>query len=75
DAEGLRTVLLKIDPVLDIFPRRDKTLDSDIENMIQARIAARKSKNFAESDRIRDALVARGIILEDTPAGTRWRRK
>ncbi|MGZ8832745.1 MAG: cysteine--tRNA ligase, partial [Thermoanaerobaculia bacterium] len=75
DAEGLRMVLLKIDPVLDIFPRRDKTLDSDIENMIQARIAARKSKNFAESDRIRDALVARGIILEDTPAGTRWRRK
>ncbi|MGZ8811362.1 MAG: cysteine--tRNA ligase [Thermoanaerobaculia bacterium] len=75
DAEGLRMVLLKIDQVLDIFPRRDKTLDSDIENMIQARIAARKSKNFAESDRIRDALVARGIILEDTPAGTRWRRK
>ena len=75
DAEGLRTVLRKIDPVLDIFPRRDKTLDSDIEKMIQARIAARKSKNFAESDRIRDELVARGIILEDTPAGTRWRRK
>jgi cysteinyl-tRNA synthetase len=75
DAEGLRTALRKIDPVLDIFPRRDKTLDSDIENMIQARIAARKSKNFAESDRIRDELLARGIILEDTPAGTRWRRK
>jgi cysteinyl-tRNA synthetase len=75
DAEGLRTVLQKIDPVLDIFPRRDKTLDSDIEKMIESRIAARKSKNFAESDRIRDELVARGIILEDTPAGTRWRRK
>ena len=75
DAEGLRTVLRKIDPVLDIFPRRDKVLDRAIETMIQARVAARKSRNFAESDRIRDELVARGIILEDTPAGTRWRRK
>jgi cysteinyl-tRNA synthetase len=75
DAEGLRSVLRKIDPVLDIFPRRDKSLDSDIEKMIEARNAARKSRDFAESDRIRDALLARGIILEDTPGGTRWRRR
>jgi cysteinyl-tRNA synthetase len=75
DANGIKTALMKIDPVLDIFPKRDEVLDADIERMIEARIAARKARNFAESDRIRDELLARGILLEDTPGGTRWRRK
>ena len=43
--------------------------------LISARNAARKAKNFAESDRIRDELLAAGIILEDGPAGTTWRRR
>ena len=42
--------------------------------MIAARIDARKAKNFAEADRIRDDLLAQGITLEDGPAGTTWRR-
>jgi cysteinyl-tRNA synthetase len=75
DAEGLKAAMAKIDPVLDIFPKRDEVLDSEIEAMIAARNAARKARNFAESDRIRDDLVAKGILLEDTPAGVRWRRK
>ena len=75
DANGIRAALLKIDPVLDIFPRHDEGLDADIEALIAARNAARKSRNFAESDRLRDELISRGILLEDTPAGTRWRRK
>jgi cysteinyl-tRNA synthetase len=75
DAEGLRTALRKIDPVLDIFPAADTTLDAGIEKLIEARNAARKSRNFAESDRIRDELLARGIIIEDTPAGVRWRKR
>jgi cysteinyl-tRNA synthetase len=45
-----------------------------IEQRIAARVAARKAKNFAESDRIRDELLASGIILEDGPSGTTWRR-
>ena len=49
--------------------------DTEIEALIEARNASRKSHNFAESDRIRDELVARGIILEDSAGGTRWRRK
>ncbi len=75
DAEGVRTALMKVDPVLDVFPRREATLDSEIEKLIEARQAARKSRNFAESDRIRDELLAKGIILEDTAQGVRWRRK
>jgi cysteinyl-tRNA synthetase len=46
-----------------------------IERMIEKRKAARTAKNFAESDRIRDELLAAGIILEDGPSGTTWRRK
>ncbi len=47
----------------------------EIEQSIAARIAARKAKDFAEADRIRDDLAERGIILEDGPQGTTWRRK
>lgn len=46
----------------------------DIDALIEARIAAKKSKNFAEADRIRKELLGAGIVLEDTPQGTTWRR-
>ncbi len=49
-------------------------LENEIEVLIAAREAARKSKDFAESDRIRDALSAAGVILEDGVGGTNWRR-
>jgi cysteinyl-tRNA synthetase len=75
DANGIKSALVKIDPVLDIFPKRDEPLDDEINRLIEARLAARKARNFPESDRVRDELLARGIILEDTPGGTRWRRK
>jgi cysteinyl-tRNA synthetase len=49
------------------------SLEEEIENLIQERQNARKNKDFALSDKIRDELKERGIVLEDTPQGVRWR--
>jgi cysteinyl-tRNA synthetase len=49
--------------------------DSDIEARVAERTAAKKARNFALSDQIRDELLAQGIILEDTKSGVRWKRK
>jgi cysteinyl-tRNA synthetase len=52
----------------------DSAVDgSAIDAQLEARTAAKKAKNFAEADRIRDALKAQGILIEDSPQGTRWR--
>lgn len=48
--------------------------DQEIDALVAARQEARKSKNWAEADRIRDELKARGIILQDTPQGVKWKR-
>ncbi|HEX6103252.1 MAG TPA: cysteine--tRNA ligase [Alphaproteobacteria bacterium] len=49
--------------------------EAAIEDLIRRRQEARKSRNFAEADRIRDELAAQGVLLEDGPQGTIWRRK
>jgi cysteinyl-tRNA synthetase len=49
--------------------------DADVDAQIAARAQAKKARNFAESDRIRDQLLEKGIILEDTKDGVRWKRK
>ncbi|MBO5291915.1 MAG: cysteine--tRNA ligase [Lachnospiraceae bacterium] len=57
-----------------IVEKKAEMLDSDIEQLIEERQAARKAKNFARADEIRDELLSRGIILEDTREGVKWKR-
>ncbi|MEE1228364.1 MAG: cysteine--tRNA ligase [Lachnospiraceae bacterium] len=54
--------------------KKEELLDSDIEALIEERQQARKAKNFKRADEIRDELAAKGIILEDTRAGVKWKR-
>ncbi|MDG0873675.1 cysteine--tRNA ligase [Paenibacillus thiaminolyticus] len=63
--------------VLGLVPEQEEEdlLDEEIDRLIQERTDARKAKNWARADEIRDMLTAEGIILEDTPQGIRWRRK
>jgi cysteinyl-tRNA synthetase len=66
----------KFDAVLGIFgPAEDTILDAEIEALINERQQARKVRDFARSDAIRDELLNKGILLEDTKDGLRWRRK
>ena len=67
--------VLELCEVLGIMEQKEEaSLDAEIEDMIEKRQAARKEKNFAEADRIRDELQKMGIILEDTPQGVKWHR-
>lgn len=57
-----------------VYNRKTEALDSDIEQLIEQRTAARKAKDFKTADEIRDRLKEMGIILEDTPQGVKWTR-
>lgn len=57
-----------------IIVKKEEMLDADIEALIQERQNARKEKNFKRADEIRDELLAKGIILEDTREGVKWKR-
>jgi cysteinyl-tRNA synthetase len=76
DKTALLSVIDRFDAVFGIFGEVKKDmLDSEIQALIDERQAARKTKNFARSDEIRNQLTEMGIILEDTKDGMRWRRK
>lgn len=66
----------KFNSVLNIFGgEREEMLDAEIEALINERQTARRDRNFARSDEIRSLLAEKGIILEDTKDGMRWKRK
>jgi len=72
----LMELLKRFDTVLNIFGEEQREmLDSEIQNLIDERQEARRRRDFARGDEIRDELAARGIILEDTKDGVRWKRK
>lgn len=57
-----------------VFEQQEELLDAEIDALLEERIQARKDRNFARADEIRDMLQNMGIILEDTRQGTRWKR-
>ena len=68
-------MLKELGAVLGILQNTEtESIDSEIEDLIEKRQEARKNKNFALADEIRDNLKAQGIILEDTPNGVKWKR-
>jgi cysteinyl-tRNA synthetase len=80
DMEGLSSALVFIERANDILgflpdSQEMKMDESEVEALIAERDEARKAKNFARSDEIRDILASRGIAIEDTPLGTRWKKK
>jgi len=73
--QELLDLLRRIDTVLNVFGAEStEMLDSEIQSLIDERQEARRRRDFARSDEIRDELARRGIVLEDTKDGVRWRR-
>ena len=55
-----------------LYNKMDNSLDAEVERLIEERSQARKEKNWARADEIRDELKSRGIVIEDTPQGVKW---
>jgi cysteinyl-tRNA synthetase len=72
--EEVLSLLEKLDLVFGIIFAEEASVDSEVEALIKEREEARKAKNFAKSDEIRDLLKEKGIILEDSANGTIWKK-
>jgi cysteinyl-tRNA synthetase len=73
-----RALLGEFDAVFDVLKPTTAAggiTDEEIEARIAARVAAKKARDFAKADQIRNGLVEKGVILEDTKDGVRWKRK
>jgi cysteinyl-tRNA synthetase len=73
DAERATGLLRDLDTVLGVAAPAGATLDPELETLLGERVAARSARDWAASDRLRDELLARGIAVEDTRDGQRWR--
>jgi len=76
DARAFTEAIERMNQVFAVFGKGEKlSLDREVENLIEERIQARGRRDFQRADAIRKQLEDRGIVLEDSPTGTRWRRK
>ena len=74
--QELLALIDRFDTVLNIFGKQQREmLDSEVQSLIDERQEARRRRDFGRADEIRDELASRGIILEDTKDGVRWKRK
>ena len=72
--EKLKSLFMVLASALGLLYNQGKSaLEEEIEKLIEERQQARKNKNFARADEIRDELKARGIVLEDTKDGVKWK--
>jgi cysteinyl-tRNA synthetase len=74
DAGTVTSWMRRLDDVLAILPDEEDELDDGLRQLLDERLAARAEKDWAASDRLRDELMTRGIAVEDTRDGQRWRR-
>ena len=73
--ETIKKEIVTLSDVLGlIVEKQEESVDADIDKLIEDRQAARKNKDFAKADQIRDDLLKQGIILEDTKEGVKWKR-
>jgi cysteinyl-tRNA synthetase len=77
DQRDILELVARFDSVLNVFGsgREQGLLDAEIQTLIDERQDARHRRDFARADQIRDDLAARGITLEDTRDGVRWKRR
>jgi cysteinyl-tRNA synthetase len=74
DGNALREAFEDVDKVLGILKKKEKPLPKELQNLIDEREKARKAKDWKKSDELRNKLKEKGIILEDSPQGVRWKR-
>jgi len=75
DASKVLEVLNGFDSNLGLLKREELILDEEVKALIEKRVKARDKKNFKLADQIRKELEGKGIVLEDTAEGTKWKRK
>jgi cysteinyl-tRNA synthetase len=74
DAGRATEFIRDLDRVLGIVPAAEELLDPELQKLVDERAAARTARDWAASDRLRTVLAERGILVEDTRDGQRWRR-
>ncbi|MEI6531466.1 MAG: DALR domain-containing protein, partial [Chlamydiota bacterium] len=75
EASHILSLLKKVDKVLGVIFLPPPEVPPHLEELLQKRVQARKEKNFAEADKMRDALLLEGYLIEDTPTGARLKKK
>ena len=74
DTKNILNLMQEFNEVLGVIGFREEKLESNLKKMIDERETARKEKDFAKADKIREELKSKGIILEDTKEGIRWKK-
>ena len=73
--QAIGTMIHELDGILGVLEWEEELAEAEVEQLIQARQEARKARDFGLADKLRAELTGRGILLEDTPHGVRWKRR